>query len=316
MSKVGVRSFYVLSLFLTLAVMAPADHCHAQGFLKKLKDKTLDKLSDRASEELSAMAVEAMMQPIRKKRYQLMREQYKEQYGEDFDESQYETPEEAEAALYASMISFYGDVDLPDSYAFDYRAEIETKENKEKQNFNMLISTTQSLFGMEFNEKGNRGKMIIDYDRDIMVTYDDEKKEAFAMKGMFKMAQAAGTAYSENPEWQESDDISFEPLSKTRKVAGCEAEGYRVKSEDGQGEAYYCDNLPFDWKDIFGSMMNKMSPESHKGYSSYYAKGMPVYAKFKEKNGDESSWELKDISQDYLTIENSDYTLANDQFGK
>jgi hypothetical protein len=307
-------SFYDFFIVVFASLICCSQPVQAQGFLKKLKDKTIDKLSDRASDELSAMAVEAMMKPIRQKRYQMMRDQYKEQYGEEFDESKYETPEEAEAALYQSMFSFYGNVDLPEQYLFNYEVEIETKDNKEKYNAVMLVSTTSSIFGMSYNEKGNNGRIVMDYENDLMVTYDDEKMESFAIKGMMKMAKIASTSYIDDEEAKQAAGIVFEPISKTKKVAGCESKGYRIESQDGKGEAYYCDDLPFDWKDTFGGLLTRISPDGYQGYADYYQKGMPVYAKFESIDGDNSQWEVKKISEKEIEIVNAKYTLANDQF--
>ena len=290
------------------------DTANGQKFFKKLTDKAVDKFTDQATDELSSMMVEAAMRPLRRSRYRMMKEHYKNQHGEEFDESKYKTPEEAEAALYKSMANYYMDVELPEMYQFDHRSEIETKQDKSKYKFDMLTRKDGSIFGMESKEKGQSSLMIIDYQNDIMVTYDHDKKEAFALKGMFKMGEAMASSYVANTTSSEAHNFSFEPMNKTKKVADCESEGYRLKTEDGSGEVYYCDNLPFEWKSMFGGMIGRVSPESYKGYSGYYDKGMPVLAEFKTKDGEKSSWELKKVKETDTTIKNSDYTLANHQF--
>ena len=310
----SIKSLFRISSLILACFILIQEPLHSQRFLKKLKDQTVNKLTNQAADELSSMAVTALMSPLRKKRYEMMRDQYKVQYGEDFDESKYETPEEAEAALYRSMFSFYGNVELPESYEFQYEVEIETRDNKEKQKINMLVSTTSSIFGMSYDDKGNKGRIVMDYENDIMVTYDDEKKEAFAMKGMLNMAKSVSTTYVNNDEVREVAGISIEPMSKTKNVAGCESNGYKIKSKDGKGEAYYCDDLPFDWKDTFGGMLTRISPDGYRGYSDYYQEGMPVYAKFESNDGDKSQWEVKKISEEKIEIVNDKYTLANDQF--
>ena len=280
---------------------------------QKIEQKVEDKLVEELSEEIANRAVKPMYSAFD----DMFRESYKEQYGKEYDDSEYEGDPEKQAAMMQSILgSMYGNVELPDQYQFDYIMKIKLTDYGEKKSheMTMYINPTDGLFAMKMNGKKGDQIMVFDINDDQVVIFNDKDKTAMAMPNVMKIASAFGSHAIEDGA---GEMIKFERINKTKKVIGYKSQGYKYESEEDQGEFYVTTELPFDWTDAFGGLVDNISPNFYKENPGYDIKGMLMYAKTKRKDGgDESKWEVIDFSTKGMTINCAEYKLANMMGGK
>lgn len=303
------------TLITLLILISSASSIDAQLFKKlanRVQDKIEKKVEDKIVEEVSEEIARRAMKPIDKAFDDMFRQAYKDEYGKDYDDSEYEGDPERRSEMMAAMLgSMYGNVELPDAYNFDYVLNIEVSDHGEKKpnKMIMLISTQEGIFGMEQSEDDKEVIMVFDTKNDKVVVFNKKEKTAMALPNVMKMAGAFAKAEMEE---EFNKDFKFEKINKTKKVAGYPSQGYKYKSEEDEGEFYTTTDLPFDWKDTFGDILEQMSPNFYKEHPEYDIKGMMMYSEIKRKeDGKKSKWEVKSIKNDGVTINTSDYELPN-----
>jgi len=298
--------FKLLATLITLLFFSSVT-INAQGFLKKLKNATVDKIANKAANKLAEDMANAAMRPISNMSEELFKARYKEQYGKDWDDDEFENDEERREAMQKMMSTMFAPVDLPPSYEFDYKMTIETRDygKKKSDEIVMLISTSKQIFGFEQEQNGDKNSLVFDYEGDIMATYNYDEKTVVGMSGLKSMSQY-GVHYA-NKEI-EDHKMEIEQLSKTKKILDCTCKGVKVKDDESQSEIYFCNDLPFSWEQTFMGAMAKMSPGFHDQKKSYDVEGFMYYAKSKRnKDKKESEWEVTDISDQSVIIDNSDF---------
>ncbi|MEL6389732.1 MAG: DUF4412 domain-containing protein [Bacteroidota bacterium] len=300
------------TLLLLAILLQTAGQAQAQLF-KKLTNRVADKVAQRAEdklvEELSEEIANRAMRPLDKAFDDMFRAQYKEQYGEEWDDSEYEgDPEAEQAAMTAMMSSMFGNVDIPEQFSFDYTIEFETYDYgaKKPNTAIMMISTTSTAFGMKTEAEGESATII--YDNDNMYLFNEKEKTVMAMGGIMGMASAISSAAIEENMPQL---IKFEKTGKSKKILGYSSDQFKIETDEDKGEAYISTDLPFDWKDAFGGMMEQLAPNYYKEHPEYKIDGMLLEAKSKRKSDKkETKWITKDISNKTVTIKSSNYKNA------
>lgn len=304
----------LLLLLLTLAIFT--QEAEAQLF-KKLKkavgDKIERKVEDRLVDELSEELARRAVKPIDNAFDDMFRNSYKEQYGKEYDDSEYEGDPEKQAEMMNALLgSMYGNVELPDSYDFKYKVVIDVHDFGEKKSneMTMLIDPDGGGFGMEQKENGEDQIMIFDTKKDQVIIFNNKEKTAMAIPNVMKMAGTFGRKAMEDE--MEKNMKKFEKINKTKDIIGYKSQGYKYESDEDKGEFFVTTNLPFDWTDSFGGLVEQISPNFYKEHPEYKIAGMLMYAKTKRKSdGKESKWEVKKIDDNGLHLKCSDYKLAN-----
>lgn len=173
----------------------------------------------------------------------------------------------------------------------------------------MLVDPNAKAFGMEQSDKGEDQIMVFDIAKDQVVIFNNTKKSAMAVPNVMGMASAFGKQALDE---ETTKMKKFEKIKKSKKVIDYQCQGYKYESEEDKGEFFVTTDLPFNWNDAFGSLVEKISPNFYKENPEYDIAGMMMYAKSKRKSdGKESKWEVVKIDDKGLSIKCSDYKLAN-----
>lgn len=296
----------------TLILIMLSSPVYAQGFLKKLGDKTMNKIQKKAEDklvdELSEKLANAAVKPINNYMDSLFAESYEQETGEAYD------PANAEK-MSAFLEGMMAKVELPESYNFDYTLEVEVRDfgSKKEETMYMLVSTSQDIFGMQQKQDGKDMLIVFDNENSAMVSYNQDTKEVMALP----VNSALMGAFAERAMEEEAKekDLKVTRLNKSKKVLGYASEGYRFESSDSESEVYISKSLPFSWEDSFGTMLRQFAPNFYKENEEYQIDGMMMEAETERKeDGKTSSWKMKKIEDKDYTINNADYSRM--QYGQ
>lgn len=279
---------------------------NSQGFLKKLKDRTMDKIQQKAEDklvdELSERLANEAVKPINSYMDSLFAQSYENETGETYD------PQNAEK-MNAFLEGLMGNVELPEEYVFDYKLEVELKDygSKDEETMYLFVSTSQDIFGMEQEQDDKKMFVVFDSENDAMVSYDQNKKERMALP----VNSAFMSMYAEKAMEEEMKEMNLEveKISKTKKILGYQSQGYKYKTSETESEAYISNELPFDWDDTFGTMLKQFAPNFYQDNEEYKLDGMLMMAETKRlEDGKKSEWEMKKIDENTTRIVNADYS--------
>ncbi len=292
----------LLLLFSLIFICSSID---AQGILKRLGDRTMDKIQrkaeDKLVDELSEKLANEAVKPIDSFMDSLFAASYEQETGEKYDPNN-------RAKMSEALNSFLGTAEIPDSYEFEYWVEIELKDfgSKKSEKMVMLVSKSQPIFGIEQNNDGKEMRIIFDNANEAMVSYDLEKDELIAIPLNANMM----TAFSSMSDYNEEYDLNlkFEKLNKSKTILGYKCEGMRVTSDESKSDAYVSDEVPFSWDDSFGTMLKQFAPHFYQENEEYQIDGMLMEAKTTRLDDDKKSeWKTKKIEEKATTINNGDY---------
>jgi len=307
-------------LLLLLLCLIAFDQVEAQLF-KKLKKRVSDKIErkveDKVVEELSEEIARRAVKPLDNAFDDMFRQSYKEEYGKEYDDSEYEGDPEKQAAMMQTLLgSMYGTAELPEAYTFDYTMNIKVTDYGEKKSndMKMYVDPSSKAFGMEQKDRGEEQIMVFDMEKDQVVIFNKKEKTAMAIPNVMKMARTFGKGAMEEAM---SETVKFEKMGKSKKINGYMAEGYKVETEEDKGEYYVSTDLPFDWNDAFGGLVESISPNFYKDNPEYDIQGMMLLSEMKRKSdGKKAKWEVSDISNKTTNIKCSEYKLANMMEGR
>jgi len=294
--------------FLLIATSAEGQLFKRLG--NRIQDKIERKIEDKVVEEVSEEIANRAMRPIDDAIDAMFRKQYKETYGEEYDDSKYEgDPEGRAAAMQGIMAAMYGNVELPESFSFSHDIHISVYDYGEKKANKMVLMIGKEGSTMGFQNEDNEDQiMVFDFEKDQFAMFDKKKKSVMAMSGVFSMA----SAFAQHSIAEEQEKFKFEKMNKTKTILGYKAQGYKAETDEEKSEFYMSDELPFDWSEMFGNLVEKMSANFYVEDSSQEApKGMLLEAKTKrKKDKKESKWEVDKISETSTTIVTSEYKNA------
>lgn len=202
--------------------------------------------------------------------------------------------------------------DLPPSYSFDYVMDIIVTDDGDAHPMKWYILENGDAMAFEQNDGKENQLMLMDIKKDIIVIYNMDQKTGQALPGMMSMGAAfAASAMEENAQ----DLSTIVKKSGSKKVAGYTCEEYYFEDDEYETQTWVSDDVPFDWKSSFGTLVSRVSPKLMESNSSI-TDGMMLESTSKEKGKRKgkyksvSTWETKRISKDSFTINNSEY-----QFG-
>jgi len=297
------KLFSFLSIFLIAGLFTSAT-AQFGGLIDKVKrevaneveDRVTDAVADRIAREIADRAVRSVNTVMDS----IFKENYKQDsinYGE----------------LSRSYEEFLGAMNeaanLPESYNFDVQLEIEmTDYDGEKNKMEMLLSQTQSIFGIEQVDKKNKSNlMIIDLENDIVSIYDEKNKTVQALPNMMMLGKSLAKASME----ETFEEIKFERTSKTKKVAGYQTVMYRTETEDETSETYLAESFPITYENTFKKFGEDFVPQ-HYLEQMEKANGFMLLSESEFKSTKKKSkWETKKVKEEKFTIDNSKYTKTN-----
>lgn len=299
------RTMKTYILFMLMLGLANVTTVNGQGFLKKLTDRAVDrtmqKAEDKLVDELAEKIANQAVKPINRFVDSLFVDSYENETGEKYD------PENSEKMAEA-LASMFGDVEIPESYTFDFTMEIEVKDygSKKANDMKLYVSKDKPYFGMEQDDDGKKMMFIFDNENQAMVTYDMNKKESMAIPINSMMMSAFGQMAVEKE--LEKQQLTIKETGDTKKILGYQAKEFVYDTEDAESEVYISEELPFSWEESFGTMMSQFAPNFYKNNPDYKLKGMMLEGKSKrKKDGKKSEWKAKKLSEKTVTITNSDF---------
>lgn len=303
-----------LLLLASLIILIPGlTNAQLLGKLKRaVQDKVEKKIEDKIVEELSEELANRAMKPINKAFDEYLKSSYESETGEKWDQAKFDSVMMAGGEAYANFLGAMNKAaNVPAEYNFDYELVVETQEeSKQKTTSRMYFSNSSGIMGVEQTEAGDNNFLVMDPDNDVIVLYNDKKKTAQALPSMFSMTKTLGAVYAEDMQ----DDFvlkSFEKTGKTKKIAGYNSVQYKGETNLDKFTTYISDELPFDWKDIYGGLIESIAPKiySHGGYDKIEGMMMKSETLDLETNK-KSKWEVKKVSDNGMQINKADYTFG------
>jgi len=300
-------------LFIILLFITPGlTNAQLLGKLKRaVQDKVEKKIEDKIIEELSEELANRAMKPINKAFDEYIKSSYENETGEKYDQAKFDSLMEASGEAYMDFLGGLNKAaNIPDEYSFDYELKIETQEeSKEKINTKMYFSKDSGVMGMHQSNDGEEILMVMDPDNDLMALFNQKDKTAQAMPSMFKLTRAVTSSYIEEVE-EDYTLSSFEATGKSKKIAGYKCIEYKGDSPAMKFSTYITTELPFDWRDAYGGIIQSISPRlyNQEGYKDI--KGMMMKSEsYDKETKKKSKWEVKKVSDNGFKISKSDYTF-------
>ena len=246
----------------------------------RVKDKLERKVEDKIVEEVSEEIANRAMRPIDDAIDAMFKKQYKEKYGKEYDDSEYENdPEARAAAMQGIMAAMYGNVELPASFEFTHDIQISVYDYGDKKANKMVLMVGKDGSTMGFQNENNEDQiMVFDFEKDQFAMFDKKKKSVMAMSGVFSMA----SAFAQHSIEEDKEKFKFEKMKKTKTLLGYKSQGYKVETEEEKSEFYMSEEVPFNWSDMYGDLIEKMSANFYaEDPSKEIPKGMLLEAKTK-----------------------------------
>lgn len=293
---------YFLLLVMIISVGTDVQAQLLRRLKNRVQEKVEQRVEDKIVEEVSEEIARRAMRPIDAAIDNLFREAYKEQYGEEYDESN-ELDAETRVAMMSSVLAnVYGQVDLPESYQFDFTIDIEAYgfgDKKNSQKVQMMFPQSGKYFAMN-NPEDDQMLTVLDMTNDQVAIFNKKERTVFGMKSVMRMAKSIAMSNAESYAY------TIDKSGKKKKVAGYNCDGYSFTTDEEKGEFYMTNDLPFDWGNYFESFFDQ-------AYGEYYDStldetGMLMYSEAKRINdGEKSKWEVKKVNASSTTIKCSDY---------
>lgn len=123
------------------------------------------------------------------------------------------------------------DIALPASYNFDYHIKYEmTSGSSDNSSYNSWISTSENITMISTGE--NEEKMILDEQREAMITLDDKAKTAFVMSSKFAQTMAMAQGQNMNSG---STDNGLKKTGNSKNILGYSSDEYTLQAPNNQG---------------------------------------------------------------------------------
>lgn len=298
-------------LILSFLFLAPQiTHAQLLGKLKRaVQDKVEQRIEDKIVEELSEELANRAMKPINKAFDEFLKSSYENETGEKFDQAKFDSVMTAAGGAYMDFLEGMNKAaNVPEEYVFDVVLDVETQEeSKEKNRTEMMFSTTSSVMGFHQNFDDDDIMMVMDPDNDLMVMFNLKEKTAQAMPSMFSLTKGLAAVYVEDSDYKV---ISFEETGKTKKIAGYNSKEWKGETTDAKFSTYLSTELPFDWKDMYGGLIESIAPkiynENYKNINGMMMKSENVDKETNKK----SKWEVKKVSTASEKIKKGDFKFT------
>lgn len=297
-----------LSLAILVLALPLSTNAQLLGKLKRaVQDKVEQRIEDKIVEELSEELANRAMKPINKAFDEFLKASYENETGEKYDQAKFDSLMAESGEAYMDFLGSMNKVaNVPAQYDFQYVLEIETQEeSKEKHKTNMFFSKDTGVMGFHQTQDGQDMFMVMDPENDLMALFNNEDKTAQAMPSMFTLTKSLATVYVDEEDYHL---WSFESTGKTKKIAGYNSKEYVGETELGKFSTYVSTELPFDWRDTYGGLLQAISPKLYNDESYDGINGMMMKSESYDKETKKKSrWEVKKVSTEGFTIQKSNY---------
>ena len=198
----------------------------------------------------------------------------KEKPAKDEQEAESEEDvEESEPAFDVSSMFGGGDVELEESYDYDFSIDwlVETEDADKPTEMKQFFSSEENYFGMEVKgeekKKARIMNMIIDFERQYFITIDQKEKQAIVMAMPDDMQDQIDERIDEENEKMAKGKLT--KTGKTKVIAGYTCEQYIYEGEDGKGEIWITKDLKYKNYNMFNYMQRK--PKQQKANNPWYS---------------------------------------------
>lgn len=268
----------------------------------RIFDKATDKINDKISEEINNAIYREIEKRVMKSVDEAMDDMLRERYRQDSLSGK-------TTADYSGFLSaFMTPVELPDSYTFDMVLIADTKDyDGTKSTIEFMITKDGSLMGIKQLDGSNTSNIIIDLKNDVMATYTEEdgKKQVIAIPNMLTI----GGGYIKANVDEVDMEVKFEKTGKTKKIEGYKCEEYLIEDEETKTKAYIATEFPISWRDSHGQFLNHIMPTTRR---EQMPEGMALKSESKtKKKNKKSSFEVKEIIDEPIVIDNTEYEQIN-----
>lgn len=274
---------------------------------RKLKKKVEDKVVETLAEEIARRA----FRPINDVMDDWIRENMKR-------DSAYAGLSDDSLAIilqgnYSKVLSSLNQAaKVPASYDFEYSMDVRITDGKDANNITWLIDTEGKAMAWEQVEGDENQIMLMDLERDIILLYNKNTKEAQALPGMLSL----GASFAATQVEVEGVD----PMANMRKggsksILGYSSDQYFFDDDEFESESWVSDEVPFSYESAFGMLFQRVSPKLFKGDHEMYS-GMMLEATTKEKGKKRgkyksiSKWETLAINEKSIVIDNQSYKFG------
>lgn len=261
--------------------------------LNRTKDKIGQKIEDKVVERISEEIAQAATKPIDDAVDSMLKERYEQDSiagNTDVDYGEF-------------LNAFLTPVELPPSYNFDLTLDAEvTDYDGEKQDIEMLLTSTGAAIGIVQTEDGKRMTMVFDMENEIMAIYNDgEDKTVQALPSMMSLATQMAAKEVEDSAYE----MTIEKTGKTKKIEGYECDEWKIDDEDTVTKAYVASDFPVKWEDAYKPFLRQMLPTTQR---DKMPSGMTLKSETKtKKKNKKSKFEVKKVITDTKVIDNSEY---------
>lgn len=300
--KISIKTIILISISLLISFSSEAQ------LFDRLKKRTMDKIEQKAEdklvEELSEEIARRAFRPIEKAMDDMLKSSYEEEQGGEVDW------EKAGAAYNDFLLGLNKQANVPKSYKFDLKVDIETKDGEnDKYKMKYFFSKNEAIMGIQQMENNSENFIVIDNENDIIVLYtmDEGNKKAQAIPSAMQMT---GAILKANQDKMALPNRSLNNTGKSKKFAGYDSEEIHIESEKEFMKLYVTKDFPVSFQSTFGKSYGNFIPENYyKSLSS--VNGMVMYSEYQSKENKKynSTFEIKKVSEESLEINNNDYGL-------
>lgn len=215
--------------------------------------------------------------------------------------------------LMSGMMGGINQVDLPDSYHFDYSILMEMEDHKgEISQMTWYTQNNSSIMGYELaseeKKKDEKQFVVMDFDQEYMATFMESDGEKVAMSMPLPMDIIASMA-KEEMEKQEEEEYTFEKTGNTRTINGYNCTEYVVNSEDMIQHLWLTKEV--DIKSNFTEVFSKMMKNKQQVENPLVGEGYPMLIEMIEKKKDRKSYmRTKEIKEGDFPFQASEYSYS------
>jgi len=203
---------------------------------------------------------------------------------------------------------------LPPSYSFDHTMDIVVTDDGKSHPMKWYIMENGDAMAFEQLDGNESQLMLMDIKNDIIVMYNLKDRTGQALPGMMSLGTAFAAA--------EMEKENYDPMSAIKKggsktVAGYKCDEYMFEDDEYQSEIWVSNEVPFDWKGAFGTLVSRVSPKLAE-QNNQLMKGMMLESTTKEKGKKRgkfksvSTWMTKSIDSSTFSIDNAKYQFGID----
>ncbi|HLR25789.1 MAG TPA: hypothetical protein VK112_07955 [Fodinibius sp.] len=270
-----LKTFFFIAV--AALVLIPAGEAEAQLW-DKIKKKTQDKVENVIVDKTSDKAAEI-------------------------------TAKKMDQALSADF-NFYGkgdkkkDVsDLPESYAFEWKYQVQIKqENPDSKGAMVLdyyLAPDQPYFGFSMAQMSSMFT-VVDNSKNSMISYMEQDGNPIAMA--YQLPEVEGESEDKAPDFTvtELPDKTF---------LGYPSKGMQFENTEHRFIVYFAKDTPVGFGGIFDAQKGEQVPDGFKNIMGEYGNALMMYAKVIDKNDADNNMEMECISLEeaMMVKKNSNY---------